>query len=386
VIFSLYLLGDAFYRWDGFRYYASFSEFLPSLALTSVLWSIIAVFVAILVWLQFWILKWLCIRVKCKKNIFYLLLVGIFEFLGASVWIGKIYLWHDAPTTPQIKLIVFVCVALVTIFLAWLLRNRAEWFINIIQDRITPLVWLFSIFIILSIPLVGYHTWWKTTDKLISQNITSSSVETIDQPNIILVTFDALTTRDMSVYGYYRETTPFINEWSRSASLFKNAEAASNYTLPTVSSLLTGKRLWTHGSYHSEGGKIVRNIENIAWLMKKNGYYNKAYITNHVASVQTLGMSHSFDFAPPIIGLTMKTSSLFEITTGFLNRLFAGKIQLYNWILQEDFILYRFFMKISPRHAKTIRSLILCGFICFLLMLLFCLLNLIWECLILLWN
>ena len=30
VLFSLYLLSDVFFRWDGFRHYASFSEFVPA--------------------------------------------------------------------------------------------------------------------------------------------------------------------------------------------------------------------------------------------------------------------------------------------------------------------------------------------------------------------
>jgi hypothetical protein len=58
-MFSLYLMGDAFYRWDGFRYYASFSEFLPSVALITVLWSIVAVFTAILLWLLVSVVEWL---------------------------------------------------------------------------------------------------------------------------------------------------------------------------------------------------------------------------------------------------------------------------------------------------------------------------------------
>ena len=52
VIFCLYLMGDAFYRWDGVRYYASFSEFLLSLGLVSIFWSIIAGFLTVLLWLS----------------------------------------------------------------------------------------------------------------------------------------------------------------------------------------------------------------------------------------------------------------------------------------------------------------------------------------------
>jgi len=40
VLFSLYLLRDAFFRWDGFSFYASLSEFLPSVALVTIFWSI----------------------------------------------------------------------------------------------------------------------------------------------------------------------------------------------------------------------------------------------------------------------------------------------------------------------------------------------------------
>ena len=69
VVFSLYLMGDAFFRWDGFRYYASFSEFLPSVALVTILWSIVAALTAILVWLPLRALEWLCLRMAWKIRI-----------------------------------------------------------------------------------------------------------------------------------------------------------------------------------------------------------------------------------------------------------------------------------------------------------------------------
>ncbi|NIR07741.1 MAG: sulfatase-like hydrolase/transferase, partial [Candidatus Aminicenantes bacterium] len=73
-----------------------------------------------------------------------------------------------------------------------------------------------------------------------------------DLPNIILVTFDTLTARDMSVYGYGMPTTPFISKWAKTASLFTKLEAEGNITTPTTASLMTGKRLWTHQTYHVE--------------------------------------------------------------------------------------------------------------------------------------
>jgi hypothetical protein len=190
VMFSLYLMGDAFYRWDGFRYYASFSEFLPSVALITILWSIVAIFTSVLVWLPLRVVEWSCLRRGWKIKIeHFLLFIGIYVLLGATVWIGKRLMW-PVQTTLQLKLIVFLCVVFGAIFLIWLFRNKAERWISIIQGRITPLVWLFGILVTLSIPLVAYHTWGKQIDNVVSQKINQASIAADKtRPNIILVTF-----------------------------------------------------------------------------------------------------------------------------------------------------------------------------------------------------
>ncbi len=64
VIFSLHLMGDAFYRWDGFSYYASFYEFLPSVALVTILWSIVAAITTVLLCLSLRVLEWLYLRIR----------------------------------------------------------------------------------------------------------------------------------------------------------------------------------------------------------------------------------------------------------------------------------------------------------------------------------
>ena len=73
VIFFLFLTGDAFYRWDGFSYYATFSEFLPAVALVSTLWGIVAVFLAALIWVAGSLLEWFCRRTGWKIRIEHLL-------------------------------------------------------------------------------------------------------------------------------------------------------------------------------------------------------------------------------------------------------------------------------------------------------------------------
>ena len=104
VLFSLFLMGDAFYRWDGFKFYGSFSEFLPSVALASILWSLVAVVVSTAVWLSFLSIEWFSNRIGRKIEIEHLLLyTGIFIILGASVWRGKKIVWPDATSKVTVE-------------------------------------------------------------------------------------------------------------------------------------------------------------------------------------------------------------------------------------------------------------------------------------------
>ncbi len=358
VVFSLYLMGDAFYRWDGFRYYASFSEFLPSVALIAILWTIVAIFTALLIWLPVRALKWFCLRIGWKLKTEHLLFfIGTFLLLGVIIWAGKRFIWPNIPTYDipvMLRLIVFLFVTLSTIFLTWLFRNKAELWIDIIQDRMTPLVWLFGILVVLSIPLVAYHTLVRQTDSVESQKISQSFVSDKDRPNIILVTFDALTARNMSVYGYHRPTTPFIIEWVKTATLFTRAEAESNITTPTIASLMTGKRLWTHQTYQVPitSKPVKGDIENLALLLKDNSYVTMAFVVNRLASVTTLGITKSFVIAPPDTEF-MITTSLFEIIEVLLYKLFGDKIKLYDWLLKWDFVSGKFVRALSIDFTKT---------------------------------
>ncbi len=340
VIFFLYLLGDAFYRWDGFSYYASFYEFLPSVALISVLWSIIAGVTAIILWLLLKVISWICrclnLRVS-NENI--ILNTGLLIFVFSIVWASKKFIWSDVQTSLQLKLIILAVAVLLLVFLTWLLRNNAERLIDTVSERITPLVWLFGIIVGLLIPLVIIYALWQPPAKAIPARTPASSAADRNRPNIILVTYDALTAKDMSVYGYHRLTTPFISEWAKTATVFKKCEAAANITSTTVASLMTGKRGWSHRRFQSDAGNPAKaDTESLPLLLRDSGYFNMAFIANDIASVKTLGMSESFHIKPSSSEM-IEPASIYGFLNKMLVKYFGSKIKLYDWILKEDFIL-----------------------------------------------
>jgi hypothetical protein len=162
VLFSLYLLGDAFYRWDGIRMYASFVDYFPSVALAAIIWSILAVLTAIIVWLPLKAIKRMCafvgINVTTYHFVFY---SGVFVTFIAAAWIGKKLIWSDFQTSFQLKLVLMIVLLLISIPVTWLLRDKAALWIKAVQERITPLLWLFGFFVILSFPLAVINTWGK---------------------------------------------------------------------------------------------------------------------------------------------------------------------------------------------------------------------------------
>ena len=59
--------------------------------------------------------------------------------------------------------------------------------------------------------------------------------------NLIIVLVDALRADHMSLYGYERATTPFIDIFAADAVVFEHARSQANCTFPSVNSLLTSR-------------------------------------------------------------------------------------------------------------------------------------------------
>ena len=207
----------------------------------------------------------------------------------------------------------------------------------------------------LSIPVVAYHTWGKHPETIRTENPATTNSAAENRHNIILVTFDALSAYDMSVYGYSRQTTPFISEWAKKASLFTRLEAAGTFTVLTTTSLMTGKRTWTHNVYQSHDFDILKSdIESLPVILKKNGYYTMAFTPSRYPSeiIKSIG-KNGFDFAPPFYEFLSNTS-LHEHLNALLARFFDGKIRLYNWVTQGDFILGELLTLTNRYHNNSV--------------------------------
>lgn len=355
VVFSLYLMGDAFYRWDGFRFYASFGKFIPAVALIFIFWTVIALIASVLLWLILRTSSLLCMTARVKINPRDIQLFIISLFLTGAAAFYSTRLLPEFGSEIQVISVLLGLSFILSVLITVLLRGFHYYFykiLDIIQERITPLVWLFSILLVISIPVVSYQAWFKDYGNS-PQKLTKADQFMKNRPDIILLTFDALTAKDMSLYGYERDTTPFIRNWAEKAFVFSRAEAESNNTTPTTASLMTGKRLWTHRTIHQKGSKPINiDTENLPLLLRDHGYHTMAFVTNSYASTEVLGIDDNFDIAPPVTTFH-QTAKGFDSLERLVSRSFGGKIRLYDWLFKEDFIFFKIIKYFLKDHSST---------------------------------
>jgi hypothetical protein len=71
--------------------------------------------------------------------------------------------------------------------------------------------------------------------------------------NVIIVVFDALSAKHISLYGYQRDTMPNLAKLAGRAIVYHNHYAGGNFTTPGTASLLTGVHPWKHRAFGNLG-------------------------------------------------------------------------------------------------------------------------------------
>lgn len=175
--------------------------------------------------------------------------------------------------------------------------------------------------------------------------------------NVVLITFDALSAEDMSLYGYRLPTTPEIESFGKDATVFENCYANAPWTLPAVTSILTGKYPSSHQMYNWGNYNLSVNLnrqhENLPNLLRSKGYITAAFVNNlnYATPYQTntfkdfdLKPLDAFNFknVPPIeyfklvrVALTPLMSRYRLQTHIWFNELFTEKLNEFSPILTK---------------------------------------------------
>jgi arylsulfatase A-like enzyme len=117
--------------------------------------------------------------------------------------------------------------------------------------------------------------------------------------NFLLITFDALSAEDMSLYGYRLPTTPNINAFARKGTVFTKFYAASTFTTPCVATMLTGVYPSESHVHQLQGRVRAKDVEkSLPHLMRSSGYATGAFVSNPWAYYFVNTLANEYDFLP----------------------------------------------------------------------------------------
>ena len=115
------------------------------------------------------------------------------------------------------------------------------------------------------------------------------------KPNIIVIIFDALSARHLSLYNYPRKTCPNLERFAQRAIVYNNHYSPSNLTTPSTGSFFTGCYPWTHRVLYLKS-QVQHKIApfNIFRMLSPN-YYQAAFTQNMNADVLLYQLGETLD-------------------------------------------------------------------------------------------
>jgi arylsulfatase A-like enzyme len=114
------------------------------------------------------------------------------------------------------------------------------------------------------------------------------------RPNVLVYMIDTLRPDHTSLYGYARNTTPYLKKLGSEALVFENCQVPASWTKPSVASLLTSLYSFTHGIAH-EDDTIPEGSTTLAERLRAAGYITASAVTNPLAG-RISGLQRGFDY------------------------------------------------------------------------------------------
>lgn len=132
-----------------------------------------------------------------------------------------------------------------------------------------------------------------------------------NKKNVVLITTDGLETAFMSVYGYEKDTTPFLRTLAPKALIARNHFSNSGNTGGSITSILTGKHPTTNRVlYRPDILRGEDSYQSLPAVLKQSGYYCAQYSYEYYADAFRLNFKNAFDY---VNGRKAKSTTLFGI-------------------------------------------------------------------------
>ena len=203
--------------------------------------------------------------------------------LGLSlilIFLRSIFVLYQPKSQLTIGLTLFFLMLLFPAFI-WLGRKIDQKKYLPVQIGVYSLLLIFGFFI-LSLPL------WSWGKYYLGKKIPKKA-----SPNLVLLVLDTLRKDHLSLYGYARKTSPFLEKLGGSSWVFEQAFSSSPWTIPSHASFFTGL-LPSQLNCHYEHFPLAEKFETLAEKLKKQGYFTLGWSNNPLLNYPS-GLLQGFD-------------------------------------------------------------------------------------------
>lgn len=187
-----------------------------------------------------------------------------------------------------------VLVALFINFYRWVLPQIGTGSKNSFNDfQQKSLVWINGILLAVSLGIMLFRVDWG-----LAVAAASSTRQITNRPNVLLIGSDGMSADNMSVYGYDRETTPILKEFSKESLFMENAFPNASNTSGSLISILTGKLpVETRVIYTPDILRGNDAYQHLPGILRAQGYHTVEISAPEYADAYALNLQDGFDVA-----------------------------------------------------------------------------------------
>ena len=165
------------------------------------------------------------------------------------------------------------------------------------------------------------------------------------RPHIILITGEGLDSKNMSLYGYSRDTTPNLNRLSITGLLAENDYTNAAHTTGSVVSMLTGKYpATTRLIFNPNILQGEDSLEHLPGILRRAGYTNVQIAFPEYVDAYNENMQEAFD---EVNGRALSGEDISR-TARILHWEDAGYLLTRLWERISDRLLHIFFIRKMP--------------------------------------
>ncbi len=112
------------------------------------------------------------------------------------------------------------------------------------------------------------------------------------RPNVLLLVLDTVRSMNLSLYGYFRPTSPEMIRLAARGVRFDDAVSTAPWTLPSHASIFTGR--WVHEQSTGWKNPLDGTWPTLAEALNREGYATAGFISNYAYCDREYGLDRGF--------------------------------------------------------------------------------------------